>query len=46
MRFDERTTDTFPFVTIFSAWPTERIRVGSKHEFNKSTGFFVSIRIT
>src|SRR5215469_12654963 len=46
MRFVERTTDTFPFVSIFSDCRTEMIRMGSKHEFSKSTGFLVSIRIT
>ena len=46
MRFVERITDTFPFVSIFSACRTEMIRIGSKHEFSKSTGFLVSIRIT
>ena len=46
MRFVERTTDTFPFVSILSACRTEMIRIGSKHEFSKSTGFLVSIRIT
>src|ERR1700751_2515420 len=46
MRFVERTTDTFPLVSIFSACRTEMIRIGSKHEFSKSTGFLVSIRIT
>src|SRR6266567_6649021 len=46
MRFVERTTDTLPFVSILSACRTEMIRIGSKHEFSKSTGFLVSIRIT
>ena len=46
MRFDDKTTDTLPFVSILSACLTEMIRIGSKHEFNKSTGLFVSIRIT
>src|SRR5579862_2921870 len=46
MRFVERTTDTLPFVSILSACRAEMIRMGSKHEFSKSTGFLVSIRIT
>lgn len=46
MRFVERTTDTLPFVSIFNACRTEMIRIGSKHEFSKSTSFLVSIRIT
>jgi hypothetical protein len=46
MRFDDKTTVTLPVVSILSACLTEMIRMGSKHEFSKSTGFLVNIRIT